>query len=138
MGRKARWSLPILMVLAAGADAQDWREQEKRVGLGAYIRPAYVGADSMRTEPIPLLRVYGEHWFARTTQGQLEGGYRIGLTSALTAGAQLSYEPGRRTKDSALRLPNPPRPDCRCIPPVPAFATPCSGFWERTTSRGTG
>lgn len=104
MRLSVRWSVLILMLVATGAAAQDWREKEKLVGLGAYIRPAYVGADSMRTEAIPLLRVYGEHWFARTTQGQLEGGYRVGLTPTLTAGAQLSYEPGRRTKDSAFLI----------------------------------
>jgi outer membrane scaffolding protein for murein synthesis (MipA/OmpV family) len=105
--RPALWIwawVALLSTLPAAAMAQDWREKEKLVGLGAYIRPAYVGADSMRTEPIPLLRVYGEHWFARTTQGQLEGGYRVGLTPTLTAGAQLSYEPGRRTKDSAFLI----------------------------------
>lgn len=84
--------------------AQQEPNDDKLLGAGAYIRPAYQGADSMRTEAIPLLRLYGDHWFARTTQGQLEGGYRIPLTSTLTAGAQLSYEPGRRTKDSAFLI----------------------------------
>lgn len=104
MKGSAGLSVVLMSWLASTAYSADWRDDEKLVGLGAYIRPAYVGADSMRTDPIPLLRVFGEHWFARTTQGQLEGGYRIGLTSTLKAGAQLSYEPGRRTKDSAFLI----------------------------------
>lgn len=86
------------------AHSQDYRDNEALVGVGAWIRPAYQGADSMRTDLIPQLRLYGQHWFARTTQGQLEGGYRIALAPTWTVGAQLTYEPGRRTKDSAFLI----------------------------------
>ena len=95
----------MLWGLATTAAAQDWRgEKEALAGVGVYVRPAYEGAGSMRTDPIPMLRLFGEHWFARTTQGLFEGGYRVGLTSTLTAGAQLSYDAGRRTKDSAFLI----------------------------------
>jgi len=94
----------IALSLPVTALAQQPRDNDQFVGAAAWVRPAYQGADSTRTEPIPMLRLFGEHWFARTTQGQLEGGYRIALTPTLTAGAQLSYEPGRRTKDSAFLI----------------------------------
>ncbi len=96
--------IAAVLFLPSAVWAQQHRNDEKLVGAGVWIRPAYQGADSMRTDAIPQLRLYGEHWFVRTTQGQLEGGYRIPLTATLTAGAQLSYEPGRRTKDSAFLI----------------------------------
>lgn len=105
--RHPAWPRACLMVLGLlplASMAEDWRKDEKLVGAGLWIRPAYQGADSMRTDPIPQLRLYGEHWFARTTQGLLEGGYRVALSSSFTAGAQITYEPGRRTKDSAFLI----------------------------------
>jgi outer membrane scaffolding protein for murein synthesis (MipA/OmpV family) len=65
------------------------------LGAGLWSRPEYDGSASRRTDVIPLLRYYGSPWFARTTQGMLEGGVRQELAPRFWAGAQLAFEPGR-------------------------------------------
>lgn len=77
-------------------------DDEKYVGVGARVRPAYEGADSNRVDAIPYLRLYGEHVFARTTQGMLEGGWRSRPLAGVVFGGQLAYEEGRITDDSAF------------------------------------
>ncbi|HET7197977.1 MAG TPA: MipA/OmpV family protein, partial [Burkholderiales bacterium] len=47
----------------------------------------------------PVLRYYGRPWFARTTQGMLEGGARWSAAPRLDLGAQLAYEQGPRDQD---------------------------------------
>ena len=80
------------------------------VGVAVRTRPAYDGSDSQRTDLIPVLRYYGKPWFARTTQGVLEGGARWALAPGVDAGVQLAYEEGRKTSESSLlkslNLPN--------------------------------
>ena len=80
------------------------------VGVAVRTRPAYDGSDSQRTDLIPVLRYYGKPWFARTTQGMLEGGARWALAPGVDAGVQLAYEEGRKTSESSLlkslNLPN--------------------------------
>ncbi len=85
------------VAFAWGADQGD-----AYVGLGARVRPAYEGADSRRVEAIPYLRLYREHWFARTTQGMLEGGVRSNPAGGVVFGAQIAYEEGRVTDESAF------------------------------------
>ncbi|MFL6573806.1 MAG: hypothetical protein ACJ8G4_18750, partial [Burkholderiales bacterium] len=46
------------------------------IGAAIRSRPAYDGSSSQVTDLIPQLRYYGKLWFARTTQGILEGGIR--------------------------------------------------------------
>ena len=70
------------------------------VGPGIRGRPAYDGSDSQRVELVPVVRYFGQPWFARSTQGVLEGGVRMELAPGLHAGAQLAYESGRRTSES--------------------------------------
>jgi outer membrane protein len=65
------------------------------LGAGLRSRPDYDGSASRRTDVIPMVRYYGRTWFARTTQGILEGGVRDELAPQFWAGAQLAYEPGR-------------------------------------------
>jgi MipA family protein len=69
------------------------------LGAGIRSRPDYDGASKQELEPIPLVRWYGERWFARTTQGILEGGARLALLEGLVAGAQLAYEGGNQRTD---------------------------------------
>ena len=94
-------SVGIAACLASHALAQTTNE-DKNIGIGARVRPAYEGADSSRGEAIPYLRLYGEHLFARTTQGMLEGGWRTKPSGAWVFGAQVAYEDGRVTDDSAF------------------------------------
>ena len=72
------------------------------IGAGVRSRPAYDGSESQRTDIIPVVRYYGRPWFARTTQGILEGGIRSELAPDFWAGAQLAYEPGRKQSESSL------------------------------------
>ena len=76
--------------------------EEPLLGPGLRLRPAYDGSASRRAELVPVVRYYGKHWFARSTQGVLEGGARMELVPGLHAGAQLAYEPGRKASESDL------------------------------------
>src|SRR5713226_2642442 len=70
------------------------------LGPGLRSRPAYDGSASQRAELVPVVRYFGQPWFARSTQGVLEGGVRMELAPGLHAGAQLAYEPGRKASES--------------------------------------
>lgn len=72
------------------------------LGAGIWSRPAYDGADTSHTVPIPVIRYNGQTLFARTTFGMLEGGLRAELLSGFTLGAQLAYEGGRDSTESAF------------------------------------
>jgi outer membrane scaffolding protein for murein synthesis (MipA/OmpV family) len=82
-----------------------WGQAEENpilVGAAIRSRPAYDGSNSQRTDLIPVLRYYGSPWFARTTQGVLEGGVRSELAPDFWVGAQLAYEAGRKQSESPL------------------------------------
>jgi outer membrane scaffolding protein for murein synthesis (MipA/OmpV family) len=70
------------------------------IGAGVRSRPDYDGSDSQRIDVIPVLRYYGRPWFARTTQGILEGGARLNVSPGFDVGAQIAYEPGRKSVNS--------------------------------------
>ena len=86
-----------LHALPAGA-----AEPDDYLGAGARVRPAYAGASSNRVDAIPYLRLYGDHFFGRTTQGILEGGWRTQPFPGIAFGAQLAYQEGREVDDSAF------------------------------------
>jgi outer membrane scaffolding protein for murein synthesis (MipA/OmpV family) len=90
--------LPLLVPLAALAQIAP--EDYTLIGAAVRSRPAYDGSDAQRTDLIPVLRYYGKPWFARTTQGILEGGARWALTPGVDAGVQLAYEEGRKSSES--------------------------------------
>jgi hypothetical protein len=90
--------LPLLVPLAALAQIAP--EDYTLIGAAVRSRPAYDGSDAQRTDLIPVLRYYGKPWFARTTQGILEGGARWALTPGVDAGVQLAYEEGRESSES--------------------------------------
>jgi len=94
-------SAGIAAALSSHAFAQT-DDDEKYIGAGARVRPAYEGADSNRGDAIPYLRLYGEHCFARTTQGIFEGGWRTLPFGSVVFGAQLAYEEGRIRDESAF------------------------------------
>jgi outer membrane scaffolding protein for murein synthesis (MipA/OmpV family) len=73
---------------------------ESLLGPGLRIRPAYDGSASVETELVPVVRYFGQPWFARSTQGVLEGGVRFQLVPGLHGGAQLAYEPGRQASEA--------------------------------------
>ena len=70
-----------------------WAQETNFIGASVRTRPKFDGSSERRVDLIPNLRYYGGPWFARTTQGMLEGGARVQL-GAFHAGAQLAYEAG--------------------------------------------
>ncbi|HKW36501.1 MAG TPA: MipA/OmpV family protein [Burkholderiales bacterium] len=90
--------LASLAPLAAQAQMQapdyNW------LGAGVRTRPAYDGSAAHETEWIPSVRYFGKPWFARTTQGMLEGGARLAITPDLHLGAQIAYEAGRKSSEA--------------------------------------
>ena len=95
----ARIGLLLLLWLASGAQAED-----TLLGAGVRSRPDYDGASSRTLDLIPVVRYYGKPWFARTTQGILEGGIRAALAQGLEVGMQLAYEQGPLDKDPGASL----------------------------------
>ena len=92
----------LLLLLPIGAYAQIVPADYALVGVAVRTRPAYDGSESQRADIIPVLRYYGKPWFARTTQGVLEGGARWNIARGLDFGVQLAYEEGRYRKESDL------------------------------------
>jgi outer membrane scaffolding protein for murein synthesis (MipA/OmpV family) len=90
--------LPLLLLLALplAAAAQD---DDTLLGAGLYARPRFDGSTDRTVQLIPVVRYYGQRWFARTTQGMLEGGARWNMRPDLDAGVQLAYEDGPRDHD---------------------------------------
>jgi len=73
---------------------------DSMAGPGLRSRPAYDGATSQHVELVPVIRYFGQPWFARSTQGVLEAGVRTEFLPGLHAGVQLAYEPGRQASSS--------------------------------------
>lgn len=96
---RSGWLLLLVPIVAFAQIAPD---DYTLLGVAVRTRPAYDGSDSQRTDLIPVVRYYGKPWFARTTQGVLEGGARWAVTPGLDAGVQLAYEEGRKTSESSL------------------------------------
>jgi len=92
--------LALLPIVPLAARAQSAPPDYAYVGAGVRTRPAYDGSAAQRTDLIPTVRYYGKPWFARTTQGILEGGARLELARGLNVGAQLAYEGGRLARES--------------------------------------
>jgi outer membrane scaffolding protein for murein synthesis (MipA/OmpV family) len=86
----------LLLIFPAIALAQD---DYTLLGLGVRSRPDYDGSSKQEIDLIPVVRYYGQTWFARTSQGILEGGARKELARGLVAGAQLAYEAGNDRTD---------------------------------------
>src|SRR5262245_21179837 len=89
--------LALIFLPPAAAFAQD--PLGTVLGGGVRSRPEYDGADKQELQPIPIVRYYGEHVFARTTQGILEGGVRGQILPGLSLGVQIAYEEGNDRVD---------------------------------------
>jgi MipA family protein len=92
----------LLLMAPISAVAQIVPDDYTLIGAAVRTRPVYDGSESQRTDVIPVLRYYGKPWFARTTQGVLEGGARWHITPGLDFGVQLAYEEGRSRSESSL------------------------------------
>jgi outer membrane scaffolding protein for murein synthesis (MipA/OmpV family) len=94
-------SLAFLLALVPLAAAAQMKAPDYNwLGAGVRTRPAYDGSAAKETEIIPSVRYFGGPWFARTTQGILEGGARLEVTRDLHLGAQLAYEAGRKSSEA--------------------------------------
>jgi outer membrane scaffolding protein for murein synthesis (MipA/OmpV family) len=69
---------------------------ETLLGAAVRTRPEFDGAKDNVIDVHPVIRYYGKPWFARTTQGMLEGGAQFHFGPGFAAGAQLAYEAGPR------------------------------------------
>ena len=98
MKRIAAVSCMIPMI--AFAQSEDYT----LIGAGVRSRPEFDGSGSRTVDLIPVLRYYGKPWFARTTQGILEGGARTALEPGFDAGVQLAYEQGPRDRDPGASI----------------------------------
>src|SRR2546428_11740862 len=96
-------ALALLLIVPLAALAQSVLPDYAWIGAGVRTRPAYDGSAAQRTDLIPTVRYYGKPWFARTTQGILEGGARMELAQGLNVGAQLAYE--RRPPSERIGFP---------------------------------
>lgn len=74
------------------------------IGAGVRSRPEFDGSSQRKADLIPVVRYYGQRWFARTTQGMLEGGARWRVGEGTDIGAQLAYEQGPRDRDPGASL----------------------------------
>src|SRR5260370_14549851 len=92
--------LAVLLVVPFAALGESTLPECAWIGAGVRGRRAYGGSAAQRTDLIPTVRYYGKPWFARTTQGILEGGVRTELVQGLNLGAQLAYEGGRLASES--------------------------------------
>jgi len=91
-----RLAMLIFLTLPVLATAQD---DYTLFGAGVRTRPKFDGSADRTVDLIPVVRYYGEPWFARTTQGILEGGARWNMRAGLDSGVQLAYEQGPRDHD---------------------------------------
>jgi outer membrane scaffolding protein for murein synthesis (MipA/OmpV family) len=91
-----RLALSLLFAVAPLAAAQD---PGAFLGAGVRSLPEYDGSSEQEVDVIPIVRWYGETFFARTSQGILEGGARKELLPGLAAGAQIAYEAGNERTD---------------------------------------
>ena len=88
-----RYLLALLLLIPSFAIAKD---DYTLIGGAVRTRPEFDGSSERTIDVHPVLRYYGERWFARTTQGVLEGGARWNVRQSFDVGAQLNYEQGPR------------------------------------------
>ena len=86
----------LLLALLALPTLAAAKDDYTLIGAAVRTRPEFDGSSDRTIDVHPVLRYYGERWFARTTQGVLEGGARWNVRQSFDVGAQLNYEQGPR------------------------------------------
>lgn len=84
----------LVALLFAPLTAAALDEDVQFIGAGVYSQPKFDGSTVRHNDPIPQINYAGSRWFARTTQGILEGGARWNFGDSAAAGVQLAYEDG--------------------------------------------
>lgn len=98
--RLGRIFLPLLPVFYTASTYAESASSPTFLGGELEVRPAYDGSRSEHVEFIPLLMFEKGPWFARTTEGILEGGAQMRLLDDFNIGLQAGYEEGRHRGDA--------------------------------------
>jgi len=97
-----RWLLLSLMLAPLTAAALS--DDVQFLGAGVYSHPKFDGSPVRHNDPIPQISYAGARWFARTTEGILEGGARWAFGPDAAAGVQAAYESGPRGEHAGASL----------------------------------
>ena len=87
-----RWLLTAFLLAPLGAAALG--DDVQFIGAGIYSHPKFDGSPIRHNDPIPQISYAGSRWFARTTEGILEGGARWSVGESAAMGVQAAYEDG--------------------------------------------
>jgi outer membrane scaffolding protein for murein synthesis (MipA/OmpV family) len=74
------------------------------IGAAIYSHPKFDGSTAQHNDLIPQIHYVGSPWFARTTEGILEGGARWDFGPSAKIGVQLAYESGPLDKHPGASL----------------------------------
>ena len=91
----------LLAPLAAMASLDD---DVPFLGAAVYSHPKFDGSSVRHNDPIPQISYSAGRWFARTTEGILEGGARWSLGQTAAIGVQAAYEDGPRGEHPGASL----------------------------------
>jgi outer membrane scaffolding protein for murein synthesis (MipA/OmpV family) len=94
----------LLAFLLAPLTAAAIDDEPRFVGGGLYSRPKFDGSSNRNLDPIPAIHYMGERWFARTTEGILEGGMRWAVGESAAIGLQAAYEQGPLDRHPGMSL----------------------------------
>ena len=85
-----RWLLVSLLLAPLTAAALD--EDVQFAGVGIYSHPKFDGSPIRHNDPIPQISYTRGRWFARTTEGILEGGARWSVGESAAIGMQAAND----------------------------------------------
>lgn len=91
-----------ILITSPGLAQADEPSSPTLLGAAVISEPAYDGSRSTNLSVIPVLMYTTGPWFARTTEGILEGGIKKELISDLNFGIQVAYEDGRERRDAGF------------------------------------
>jgi len=97
-----RWLLTAFLLAPLGAAALG--DDVQFIGAGIYSHPKFDGSPIRHNDPIPQISYAGSRWFARTTEGILEGGARWSVGESAAMGVQAAYEDGPRGEHPGASL----------------------------------
>ena len=93
-----------LVLLLAPLTAAAIGDDVQFIGAGVYSHPKFDGSSIRHNDPIPQISYTGDRWFARTTEGILEGGARWSIGRSASVGMQAAYEEGPRGEHPGASL----------------------------------
>lgn len=97
--RSLLFGLLLAPLTAAAID-----DEPRFIGGGLYSRPKFDGSSKRNLDPIPAVHYMGQRWFARTTEGILEGGARWAAGESAAIGIQAAYEQGPLDRHPGMSL----------------------------------